>query len=216
MTAASVPTVAPVPLREPWEDFRRQKEAVSFGFWVFIASEVMFFGGLLLAYAVYRHLYLEAFQTALRNTDIGYGTINTVLLMTSSFFMTAVVRGAPAGMRRTTLWGLSLCAALGTAFLVVKGLEYHDDITKGLVPGPGFPLHPYETQIFFALYWIMTGVHAIHLFVGIGIVLTIETMVALRRLPLTSPTIEVAGLYWHFVDIVWMLLFPLLYLLGRW
>lgn len=209
-------TAVSVPLREPWEDFRRQKEAVSFGFWVFIASEVMFFGGLLLAYAVNRHLHLEAFQTALRNTDIIYGIINTVLLMTSSFFMTAVVRGAPRGMRRTTLWGLSLCALLGIAFLVVKGIEYHDDIAKGLVPGVGFPLRPYATQIFFALYWIMTGVHAIHLLVGIGIVLTIETMVARRRMPLNSPTIEVAGLYWHFVDIIWMLLFPLLYLLERW
>jgi cytochrome c oxidase subunit 3 len=204
------------PLREPWTDFTRQKEADSFGFWVFIASEVMFFGGLFLAYAVNRYLYPHAFQYALQHTDLIYGTINTVLLMSSSFFMTAVVRGAPAQMRRTTLWGLSICAALGIAFLVVKGIEYREDIARGFVPGAGFPLHPRETQIFFALYWIMTGVHAIHLLVGICIVLIVEMLVALRRLPLNSPTIEVVGLYWHFVDVVWMILFPLLYLLGRW
>jgi cytochrome c oxidase subunit 3 len=201
---------------EPWEDFARQKEAASFGFWTFIASEVMFFGGLFLAYAVYRYLYPEALRTALQHTDLIYGTMNTALLMTSSFFMTAVVRGAPAQMRRTTLWGLSICAALGTAFIVVKGVEYRDDIVKGLVPGAGFPLRPAETQIFFALYWVMTGVHAIHLLVGICIVLIVEVLIVRRRLPLRSPAIEVVGLYWHFVDIVWMILFPLLYLLGRW
>lgn len=203
-------------VREPWEDFSRQKEAASFGFWVFVASEVMFFGGLFLAYAVYRYLYPQALREALQHTDLIYGTINTALLMTSSFFMTAVVRGAPMQMRRTTLWGLSICAALGVAFIVVKGVEYHDDIVKGLVPGASFPLHPPETQIFFALYWVMTGVHAVHLFVGICIVLTIEILIVRGRLALKSPAIEVVGLYWHFVDIVWMILFPLLYLLGRW
>jgi cytochrome c oxidase subunit 3 len=203
-------------IREPWEDLSRQKEAVSFGFWVFIASEVMFFGGLFLAYATYRYLYPHAFRVALQHTELFYGAANTALLMTSSFFMTVVVRGAPADMRRTTLWGLSICAALGAAFLVLKGVEYHDDIAKGLVPGAGFPLRPQETQIFFALYWVMTGVHAIHLFVGICIVVAIDVSVTRRRLPLKSPTIEVVGLYWHFVDVVWMILFPLLYLLGRW
>lgn len=203
-------------LREPWTDFTRQREADSFGFWVFIASEVMFFGGLLLAYAVNHYLHPRAFQIAVQHTDITYGTINTVLLMTSSFFMTAVVRGAPAQMRRTTLAGLSICAALGVAFLVVKGIEYHQDIVKGLVPGADFPLQPRAAQIFFGLYWVMTGVHALHLFVGICLVLLIEALVAKQRLPLQSPTIEVVGLYWHFVDIVWMILYPLLYLLGRW
>jgi cytochrome c oxidase subunit III len=203
-------------VREPWDNFGRQKEADSFGFWIFIASEVMFFGALFLAYAINRFLYPHAFQTALQHTDIVYGTINTALLMTSSFCMTVVVRGAPAGMWRTALWGLSVCAALGIAFLMVKGIEYREDISKGLVPGATFPLHPRETQIFFALYWIMTGVHAIHLFIGICIVLTVAARIALRRLPLKNPTIEVVGLYWHFVDIVWMILYPLLYLLGRW
>jgi len=203
-------------LREPWEDIGRQREADSFGFWVFIASEAMFFGGLFLAYAVNRYLYPHAFQIALRHTDLRYGVINTALLMTSSFFMTAVVRGAPANMRRTALWGLSICALLGVAFLLTKGIEYHDDISKGLVPGAGFPLRPKETQIFFALYWIMTGVHAIHLIVGIGLIFTIEALIVRGRLSLQSPTIEVVGLYWHFVDVIWMILFPLLYLLGRW
>ena len=203
-------------LREPWTDFTRQKEADSFGFWIFIASEVMFFGGLFLAYAVNHYLHPHAFKVAVQHTDITYGTINTALLMTSSFFMTAVVRGAPAQMRRTTLIGLSICAALGIVFLVVKGIEYREDISKGLVPGAGFPLEPQAAQIFFGLYWIMTGVHALHLFVGICLVLIIDTLVARRRLPLNSPTIEVVGLYWHFVDIIWMILYPLLYLLGRW
>ncbi len=203
-------------LREPWESETRQREAGAFGFWIFIASEAMFFGGILLAYAVNHHLHPQAFRTALQQTDVVYGTINTALLMTSSFFMTAVVRGAPENMRRTVLWGLSICVVLGTAFLVVKGVEYHDDIAKGLVPGPGFPLQPPATQIFFALYWVMTGVHAIHLFVGIVIVLGLAVLIMRGRLPLESPAVEVVGLYWHFVDVIWMILFPLLYLLDRW
>jgi len=203
-------------IREPWEDFARQKEGVSFGFWIFIASEVMFFGGLFFAFAVDRYLHTQAFRIGLQHTDLTYGTINTALLMSSSFFMTAVVRGAPAGLRRTTVFGLAVCAALGVGFLITKGIEYHDDISKGLIPGAGFPLRPDATQLFFGFYWIMTGVHAIHLFVGICLVLLIETLIVLRRLPLQSPTIEIIGLYWHFVDIIWMILFPILYLLGRW
>lgn len=205
----------PAALHEPWPSLARQREGVSFGVWVFLASEILFFGGLFLAYTVYRNLYPEAFQLAARETDIVYGTLNTAILMTSSLTMAVAVRAADAGVRRMTVWCLVLTAALGTAFLVVKGLEYHEDFVEHLVPGPSFALTPAPTQIFFALYWIMTGVHAVHLTVGIGVVATLVVQTWRRVIPIEATTFQGAALYWHLVDVIWIILLPLLYLVGR-
>jgi cytochrome c oxidase subunit 3 len=202
-------------LREPWDQLARQREAVSFGVWVFLASEVLFFGGLFLGYAVYRYLYPVAFVTAAKETDIVYGTVNTAILMTSSLTIAVGSRAAEHNVRRVTIACLAATVALGLAFLTVKGFEYRDDIAKGLVPGPHFPLHPAETQIFWAFYWVMTGVHAIHLIVGICVVSTMTALLYRQSIAPESPMFEGAALYWHLVDIIWVVLLPLLYLLGR-
>lgn len=202
-------------LREPWPDLARQREGVAFGVWVFLATEVLFFGGLFLSYTVYRFLYGEAFKIAAHETDVFYGTLNTAILLTSSLTMAMAGRGSEAGFRRMTLWCLVATAGLGSAFLVVKGFEYHDDIAKGLVPGPAFPLHPAQTQIFWAFYWIATGVHAIHLTIGICAVLVAAFMLYRGDLPTKATTYEGIALYWHFVDIIWVILLPMIYLIGR-
>jgi cytochrome c oxidase subunit 3 len=183
--------------------------------WFFLASEVLFFGALFATYAVYRSFNAEAFRIAGARTEIVYGSINTALLLTSSMTMTVALRAATARLRDLTLLGLGVTAALGVAFLVCKGLEYREDFIEHLVPGPNFPLSPPATQIFWGLYWIMTGIHAVHLTAGIGVVLTIFTLFKRRVIPVQGSTMEGAALYWHFVDCVWIVLYPLLYLAGR-
>lgn len=202
-------------LHEPWPSVERQKLAVSFGMWVFIASEVLFFGGLFFAYSVYRLLDAEAFKIAARETDVFYGTTNTAILLTSSLTMAMAVHGAGHGFRRMTIRCLEATIALGLAFIVVKGLEYHGDLVKGLWPGPDFSLHPAATQLFWAFYWIATGLHAVHLTVGIGIVSVVTIRLARGTLPVQATTFEVVALYWHLVDTIWIILLPMLYLVGR-
>lgn len=202
-------------LREPWPDLARQREGVSFGVWLFIASEILFFGALFMGYTVYRTLYPEAFRIAARETEMFYAVINTVILLTSSFTMTVAVRSASAGFRRMTMACLVLTILLGLGFLAGKGMEYHDDLSKGLFPGAEFPLKPVQTQIFWAFYWTLTGVHAIHLSVGIGIVCVVTFLLYRDTLKIESPTFTAVGFYWHFVDIIWITVVPLIYLLDR-
>jgi cytochrome c oxidase subunit 3 len=202
-------------LHKPWRSLRREREAAEFGLWVFLGSEIMFFSCALTGYAVYRVLWPEAFAAAGRETNIVYGTINTALLLTSSLTMAVAAEGARAGLRRLTLGCLGATLALGLGFLVVKGLEYAEDIEKHLVPGPGFALEQPQAQVFFAFYWLLTAVHAMHMTIGLGVVGTLTVQGWRGSRPLKSPAFEGAGLYWHFVDLVWILLYPLLYLLGR-
>jgi cytochrome c oxidase subunit 3 len=129
--------------------------------------------------------------------------------------MAVAVRAAEARFRRMTLWCLAVTAGLGLAFLVVKGLEYHQDIVEHLVPGPGFKLAAPAAQVFFALYWIMTGVHAVHLTVGIGVVSVVGVQTWRKVIPIRATTFEGVALYWHLVDVIWVILLPILYLVGR-
>ena len=202
-------------LREPWPSVPRQREGVSFGMWTFLASEVLFFGTLLVSYAVYRTLYPQAFAAASHETNILYGSINTALLLTSSFVMTVALRASQARLRRLLILCLLLTAAFGIAFEVVKGLEYADDLRKNLLPGPDFKLGQAPARLFFGLYWILTGVHAVHLAVGIALVGLLAVAVLLGRIAAESPAVEAIGLYWHFVDTIWIILFALIYLPGR-
>lgn len=203
-------------LHKPWESQRREREAAGFGVWVFLGSEIMFFSGALLTYAAYRHLYPEAFAAAGRETDIFYGTLNTALLLTSSLTMAVSVEASRARLRSLTLWCLLATALLGLSFLTVKGFEYAEDIREHLVPGPDFKLAGVPpAQMFFAFYWLATGVHAIHLTIGICVVSVLLFQAWRATRPLVSPAYEGVGLYWHFVDLVWVFLYPLLYLLGR-
>ena len=189
---------------------------MSFGIWVFLGSEVMFFSGALLAYAVYRHLYPAEFAAAAREAAIVYGSVNTALLLTSSLTMAAAAEGARARLRRLTLACLAVTVLLGLAFLVVKGFEYRKDLDEQLWPGPGFKLADKPpAQIFWAFYWLATGVHALHLTIGIAVVTTLLVQAWRRTRPLGNPAFEGVGLYWHFVDLVWVFLYPLIYLVGR-
>ena len=205
-------------LKEPWQYFDRQREAGTFGIWVFLASEVLFFGALILTYTVCRIENVAAFAAAGRATNIWYGTINTAILLTSSLTMAMASQAAAAneGLRRLILGCLAATVALGLAFLVVKGFEYKEDIEKHLVPGSQFALKETAAQLFFALYWLVTGVHAIHLTIGIIMVSRLALLGYLQRQQLdANPEIEVTALYWHLVDIVWIFLYPLIYLPGR-
>jgi cytochrome c oxidase subunit III len=202
-------------LQEPWPNLGLQREGVGLGMWIFLASEVLFFGALFCAYAVYRSFNVEAFRIAGAHTEIIYGSINTVLLLTSSLTMTVALRAATVQLRGLTLFCLVVTAALGVAFLVCKGLEYREDLKEHLFPGPNFPLSPPATQMFWGFYWIMTGIHAVHLSAGIGVVLVVFGLFKRPIIPVQGSTVEGVAIYWHFVDSVWLLLFPLLYLVGR-
>ena len=205
-------------LKEPWSDSQREREGATFGIWVFLASETLFFGALILTYTACRIEHPQAFALAGRETNVWFGTINTAILLTSSLTMAVASQAAALQDAPRRLVGLCLAgtALLGLAFLVVKGFEYKEDIEKHLLPGPSFPLPAPASQIFFALYWILTVVHAVHLSIGIGLVSRLSASILLGRLnPHRHPQIEVTALYWHLVDIIWIILYPLIYLPGR-
>jgi cytochrome c oxidase subunit III len=204
-------------LREPWEDLAEQRRASSFGFWIFITSEILFFGAFFMAYAYLRTLHPDAFKLASSHSELLYGTINTGLLLTSSLTMGLAVSAASLDLRRISLRLLAATVALGCMFLVVKGLEYKSDIDEGLFPVPGhtFPIDVASAQLFFAAYWMITVVHVIHLSIGIGVVAVLAWRIHRGRLPLASPQFEITALYWSFVDMIWVMLYPLIYLGGR-
>ena len=188
-----------------------KKEVALLGMWVFLGSETLFFGALFLALAVYRHLFPEALSEGTRHLRFGLGTLNTAVLLTSSFTM------ALAGQKGARHAGalLHATAALGVIFLGVKAVEYAGEWNEGLVPGlhlaPGTPPH---VALFFCFYFFLTGIHAVHLTIGIGL-----TEWLAFKLPIDANererSTEVAGLYWHFVDLVWVFLYPALYLWGK-
>lgn len=204
-------------LREPFQTLPRQRHAAEFGIWIFLGTEILFFGGLFTGYAVYRFLYPAGFEAAGAETNIWYGTANTAILLTSSATMAVAVWAGRAGLRTQVMWGLVPTALLGLGFMVLKGLEYREDIAKSLIPGsPDFPMPQQGAEVFFSFYWIMTAVHAVHLSVGIA-------AVALTALRLYRGTLAwegtgyllVLGLYWSLIDVIWIFLYPLLYLMGR-
>jgi cytochrome c oxidase subunit 3 len=170
-----------------------------------------------MAYILYRNAYPEGFALGSRHTDLFYGTLNTGILLTSSLTMALAVHAAQRNHARATVGCLLITLLFATGFLVVKGFEYHEDYVERLVPGPGFNAAlPAHAQIFFWLYWAMTGLHAIHVTVGIGLLSVIMVLAHRGRFSDKYYTpVEVSGLYWHFVDLVWIFLYPLLYLIDR-
>ena len=202
---------------EQFDTPEQQSEAAHLGVWTFLATEILFFGGLFLAYIVYRHFYFHEFVIASRHTDVLFGTVNSIILLTSSLTMALAVHAAAENYRRAVARWLSLTILLGISFLVVKGFEYHKDIADHLVPGAHFNADlPAQAQIFFWLYWTMTGLHALHLVIGLGVLSTMLWLARRHRFSSAYHTpLTLAGLYWHFVDIVWLFLFPLLYVIQR-
>ena len=201
-------------LREPWHKLPDQKQAATFGIWVFLGSEILFFGAFFLAYTFLRVLHPDAFELASKHTNVIFGTVNTAILLTSSLTMVLAARAADIDVKNAVLICLALTATLGLAFLVVKGFEYKEDIEEHLVPGRNFALPP-AAQLFWSFYWIVTVVHATHLTIGIVATARLTLDVARDKLPLRSPQYEVTALYWHLVDIIWIVLYPLIYLGGR-
>jgi len=219
MLPEAVPHRASAALAHQFDTAGQQKEAATLGMWVFLVTEILFFGGLFATYLVYRNWYPEAFTTGSREMLVWAGTTNTFVLITSSLTMALAVHAAQLGQRRLLMFFLVVTMALGCVFLGIKGFEYYTEYLEHHVPGFGLPFHAEQSQheqIFFSLYFMMTGIHALHMIIGLGIMSTMLWW-SYRGIITTEYTnpIEVSGLYWHFVDIVWIFLFPLLYLIGR-
>ena len=227
-------------LQHHFENMEQQREAGTLGMWVFLVTELMFFGGMFLAYTLYRSKYPAAFASASNHLDITLGALNTGVLILSSFTMAMAVYFTQVGKRRPQIVCLILTLILGLTFLGVKAKEYHDKYEDHLIPGsliPGNPFKPVvahegdhdphklhllpgatvqQVQMFYWIYFAMTGMHALHMIIGAGL-LTFLLIYSIKGRfdPEYHSPVEVIGLYWHFVDIVWIFLFPLLYLLGR-
>jgi cytochrome c oxidase subunit 3 len=217
-----------------FETAEQQREAASFGMWLFLLTEIMFFGGLFFAYLLYRNWYYEAFVAASNSISMPMGLINTIVLISSSFTMAMGVWSAEIRNKKFLEWSLIATIVLGFIFLGIKSVEYTQKFEEHHVPGASFDIkdfvHPPKgshekpltvdmanhTQIYFSLYFAMTGVHALHMIIGIAIlfVLLVKARSGLYTTGYVQP-IENFGLYWHFVDIVWIFLFPFLYLINR-
>lgn len=202
-----------------FDSAEQQYDAATLGMWVFLVTEVMFFGGLFMAYLTYRTWYPEAFTAGSHHLDITLGGINTAVLILSSLTMALAVRAAQVGNRRAIVAFLAFTIVLGSVFLGIKVVEYSHKIHDHLVPGPHFSFEgplARPVEIFFSLYFAMTGLHALHMVIGIGLLSVLVYLAAKGRFtPDYFSPVEISGLYWHFVDIVWIFLFPLLYLIGR-
>jgi cytochrome c oxidase subunit 3 len=220
-------------LQHHFDTMDQQRDASGFGMWVFLITEIMFFGGLFAAYLIYRNMYYDAFVAASRTTNIPLGATNTAVLIGSSLTMAMAVWSAQTGRRMLLVFFLIATIGLGSVFLGIKAIEYHDKWVDHHVPGPNFSIeefvHPKpgshekpiaadmaaKTPIYFSLYFAMTGMHATHMIIGIGIMIFLVYKAYHGAFtPDHYTMIENFGLYWHFVDIVWIYLFPLLYLIS--
>jgi len=208
-SSAFAPQYASIPHRD---------HTAELGMWVFIATEVLLFGGLILAYLVYRHAFPQGFAEASRHTEIVIGTANTVVLLTSSFLVAWAVEIFSPDTARITTWLLMGAACLGLAFIALKGVEYSKEFGEHLVPGIDFQFagpRGNSIQLFFIFYFVATAVHALHMLIGIGLLIALAMIC--RKAPTTRhhTALHSAALYWHFVDVVWIFLFALIYLPGR-
>jgi cytochrome c oxidase subunit III len=215
-------------LEVQFDDLEQQHETSMIGMWLFLSTEVLFFGGLITAYAVYRSTSIREFELASGHMAVWLGFLNTIILLGSSLTMAMAVRAAQLRLHRELILYLGLTMALGAGFLGVKAIEYTEEYHEHLVPGWDFRVHekdrgeveqgglnPGRYEMFFVLYFFMTGLHAIHLIIGIGLVGIMAYLSYHRWFSGGGETqIEVTGLYWHFIDIVWVFLYPMLYLIN--
>lgn len=200
---------------ETWE---QQHTTNLLGMWVFLATEVMFFGGMFLAYTVFRSIHPESFAAAAQHQNILAGSINTIVLIVSSLMMVLAVRAAQLGQRKVAVFFLLVTASLGLVFLGIKGLEYYQHWAEGLAPGVNYnytrALDANVQALFFWLYFAMTGVHAIHMLIGVVLVSIVAVRVSRGSFLRDRYTrAEQMGLYWHFVDVIWLFLFGLFYMI---
>lgn len=205
----------------------QQRNAASLGMWLFLGTEIMFFSGMFCAYLIYRYWYYNEFAASSRTLDLLLGTVNTAVLICSSLTVALSVRAAQMGKRKLLVTLLLLTLILGLAFLGIKGVEWKQKFDEHHVPGYSFdvsnmakespfPIDAQRAQLFFSLYFAMTGMHALHMVIGVGL-FTWLTYKAWKGAfgPEYHTPVENFGLYWHFVDIIWIYLFPLLYLIDR-
>ncbi len=203
-----------------FDDLQQQDDTTKLGMWAFLATEVMFFGGMFMAYILFRRASYADFAVASNLLIMPAGAINTAVLLISSLTMALAVDFAKLGKIRPLLQCLVITMVLGSIFLGVKAFEYYTDYVEHLIPGLGYApetahLHgedPKKVEMFFVLYFAMTGLHALHMVVGIATLGTLAYMIHRRQFA-DGTTVEAVGLYWHFVDLVWVFLFPLLYLI---
>jgi cytochrome c oxidase subunit 3 len=200
-------------LAEQFDDLDQQETAATTGMWVFLATELVFFGGLFLAYIVFRTTYPHAFAVGSAHSDVMLGTLNTAILLTSSFTMALAVKCVEIGDFRKTAFLLAATIAFGFVFLGVKGFEYDKHIHEHLFPGDFRKDLGKPVELFFWLYFVMTGLHAVHVFIGICVLSVIALLARGGRFSAQYHTpVKISGLYWHFVDVVWVFLYPLFYL----
>ncbi|HYL64053.1 MAG TPA: cytochrome c oxidase subunit 3 family protein [Candidatus Methylomirabilis sp.] len=206
-----------------FQTMEQQKESATLGMWIFLSTEVLFFGGMFLTYTINRHAYPTIFAEASTTLSLKLGTINTLVLIASSFTMAMTVWSAQVGKKKLIPLFLILTLLLGCVFLGIKGIEYHDKYVEHHIPGLPFQFEPgsdvatnAHAQLFFSLYFAMTGLHALHMVVGVGLLCwLLKEALKGRFTPGYNTPVENIGLYWHFVDIVWIYLYPLLYLIDR-
>jgi cytochrome c oxidase subunit III len=216
------PTDEQTHLRHHFANSAQQMDSAMLGMWTFLITEVLFFGGMFGAYAVYRNMYHDAFASTSRYMDVVLGGSNTAILICSSLTMVLAVRAAQLSKRKDLILFLILTMIFGSAFLGVKAFEYHNKWVEGLVPGLHWgayaeaPQYAHQAQLLFFLYFCMTGMHAVHMIVGLGLLtyLLVQSVRNQYNEYYFAP-VEMIGLYWHFVDVVWIFLFPLLYLIGQ-
>ena len=211
---------AAVQVRHHFESAEQQKDASTIGMWIFLVTELMFFGGLFMAYFVYRQAYPDAFASASNKTNLLIGAFNTTVLICSSLTMALAVHSAALGKKALLVFFLVATLLLGGAFLGVKAYEYHDKWVHHEIPGEHFECEGCQdaghASLFFSLYFGMTGLHATHMVIGAGYLIFL--IFQARKGAFTAKwytPVEMFGLYWHFIDIVWIFLFPLLYLIDR-
>ena len=210
----------PPALAHQFDDLIQQNEASDLGMWVFLATEALFFGGLFLVYTIYRVRDEVTFAAASRELNLIWGTINTAVLLTSSLSVVLAIHAAEGRLRQQSICWLLVTIALGMTFLGIKSFEYYEKFRHGLMPVSGLPFHwqganPAQAEMFFDLYYLTTGLHAFHMVIGLVIFLVLLAQIVRGRLlGARSAPLRIAGLYWHFVDVVWVFLFPFLYLIG--
>jgi len=240
MSHAATETHSHPALQHHFENMEQQREAGTLGMWVFLVTEIMFFGGMFLAYTLYRSEHGAAFASASNHLDITLGAVNTGVLILSSFTMAMAVYFTQIGKSRPQIFSLILTIILGLTFLGIKAVEYRAKYNDSLIPGHLIPSRPFgpavaehgdedphklhllpgatvkQVELFYWIYFAMTGMHALHMIIGAGLLTFLLIFSIKGRFgPEYHSPVEVIGLYWHFVDIVWIFLFPLLYLLGR-
>jgi len=209
-------------LRVQFDTEAQQKDASTLGMWLFLVTEVMFFGGMFLVYTVYRHAYPGIFAIASSSLNVYIGAANTIVLLCSSFTMVLAVRAAQLGQRQAIILFLILTLILGGVFLGVKAYEWNEKFQEHHIPGSSFhfegmqPDEQAHAQLFFSLYFAMTGLHALHMVIGVGVLLFLIRQAQKGKYSAEYMTpVDIGGLYWHFVDIIWIFLYPLLYLIDR-